>query len=73
MDNEYEEKDIFTQSENPTPNTENYNDDSFMKQFSTVWVRLAKCSLPNEWNQQITGKTHAVKSVFSYFKAKLVS
>ena len=50
-----------------------YNEASFMKQFSTVWVRLAKCSLPNEWNQQITGKTHAVKSVFSYFKAKLVS
>ena len=50
-----------------------YNEASFMKQFSTVWVRLAKCSLPNEWNQQITGKTHAVKSVFRYFKAKLVS
>ena len=30
MDNEYEEKDIFTQSENPTPNTENYNDDSIV-------------------------------------------
>ena len=50
-----------------------YNEASFMKQFSTVWVRLAKCSLPNEWNQQITEKTHAVKSVFRYFKSKLVN
>ena len=50
-----------------------YNEASFMKQFSTVWVRLAKCSLPNEWNQQIAEKTHAVKSVFRYFKSKLVN
>lgn len=30
MDHEYEEKDIFSQVENPTPNTENYNDDSIV-------------------------------------------
>lgn len=30
MDNEYEEKDIFAQDENPVPNTENYNDDSIV-------------------------------------------
>ena len=30
MGNEYEEKDIFAQGENPAPNTENYNDDSIV-------------------------------------------
>ena len=30
MDHEYEEKDIFSQVENPAPNTENYNDDSIV-------------------------------------------
>ena len=50
-----------------------YNEASFMKQFSTVWVRLAKCSLPNHWTEQVVEKTHAVKSVFNYFKAKLLS
>ncbi len=30
MENEYEEKDIFAQGENPTPNTESYNDDSIV-------------------------------------------
>ena len=30
MGNEYEEKDIFAQGENPTPNTESYNDDSIV-------------------------------------------
>ncbi|KGT46411.1 acyl-CoA desaturase [Acinetobacter sp. HR7] len=48
-----------------------YNEASFMKQFSTVWVRLAKCSLPNEWNDQIAEKVQGVKSVFKGLKAKL--
>jgi len=50
-----------------------YNEASFMKQFSTVWVGLAKCSLPNHWTEQVVEKTHAAKSVFNYFKAKLLS
>ena len=50
-----------------------YNEASFMKQFSTVWVGLAKCSLPNHWTEQVVEKNHAAKSVFNYFKAKLLS
>lgn len=29
-----------------------YNEASFMKQFASVWVRLAKCSLPNDWKAE---------------------
>ena len=31
----------------------NYNEANFMKQFWTVWVRLAKCSLPNDMSAQL--------------------
>jgi NADPH-dependent stearoyl-CoA 9-desaturase len=30
----------------------NYNEASFMKQFGSVWVRLAKGSLPNDWKAE---------------------
>ncbi|NLZ86000.1 MAG: acyl-CoA desaturase, partial [Gammaproteobacteria bacterium] len=49
-----------------------YNEASFIKQFSTVWVRLAKCSLPNHWTAQIIEKTHSAKSVLSHFKSKIM-
>lgn len=49
-----------------------YNEASFIKQFSTVWVRLAKCSLPNHWTAQIIEKTHSAKSALSYFKSKIM-
>ncbi|ATO20454.1 acyl-CoA desaturase [Acinetobacter sp. LoGeW2-3] len=47
-----------------------YNEASFMKQFSTVWVRVAKCSVPNEWHTQIAEKVQSVKSIFNGVKAK---
>ena len=31
----------------------NYNEANFMKQFGTVWVALAKCSLPNDMSAQL--------------------
>ena len=31
-----------------------YNEASFMKQFGSVWVSLAKCSLPNHWSSSLT-------------------
>ena len=30
-----------------------YNEASFIKQFASVWVRLGKCSLPNDWKEQL--------------------
>ncbi|KAB0628801.1 acyl-CoA desaturase [Acinetobacter gandensis] len=30
-----------------------YNEASFMKQFASVWVKLAKCSLPNDWRSEL--------------------
>ncbi len=42
----------------------NYNEANFMKQFWTVWVRLAKCSLPNDVGANLT-------QAFSKLKAKL--
>src|SRR5690606_5413582 len=50
-----------------------YTEASCMKQFSTVWVGPAKCSLPNHWTEQVVEKPHAAKSVFNYFKTKLLS
>ena len=37
-----------------------YNEASFIKQFSGVWVRLAQCSLPNDW--QAEAKHSAAKA-----------
>lgn len=30
-----------------------YNEASFTRQFASVWVRLAKCSLPNDWKAEL--------------------
>lgn len=30
-----------------------YNEASFMKQFASVWVKLAKCSFPNDWRSEL--------------------
>lgn len=30
-----------------------YNEASFTRQFASVWVRLAKCSLPNDWKDEL--------------------
>ncbi|RKG54249.1 acyl-CoA desaturase [Acinetobacter cumulans] len=38
----------------------NYNEASFMKQFGSVWVRLAKASLPNDWKAE--AKYYATKA-----------
>lgn len=48
-----------------------YNEASFMKQFSTVWVRLAKCSVPNEVNEKIAQGTSRIRQVFAAAKNKL--
>ncbi len=50
----------------------NYNEASFMKQFSTVWVRLAECSLPNEWTAQVKDKVSTAKSFVQGLKAKFL-
>lgn len=47
-----------------------YNEASFMKQFSTVWVCVAKCSVPNEWHAQIAEKVQSAKSILNAVKAK---
>ena len=49
-----------------------YNEASFMKQFASVWVRLAKNSLPNNWktvlkNQVGSTKQRIQSKVLSWF------
>ena len=46
----------------------NYNEANFMKQFWSVWVRLAKCSLPNGQSQQVSTIFQKVKNLFSLAK-----
>ncbi|MBJ9374054.1 acyl-CoA desaturase [Acinetobacter sp. TGL-Y2] len=43
----------------------NYNEANFFKQFGSVWVRLAKCSLPNHWTTSITQSVQKVKGIFA--------
>lgn len=43
----------------------NYNEANFFKQFGSVWVRLAKCSLPNHWTTSITQSVQKVKGMFA--------
>lgn len=43
----------------------NYNEANFFKQFCSVWVRLAKCSLPNHWTTSITQSVQKVKGIFA--------
>ncbi|MCU4413375.1 acyl-CoA desaturase [Acinetobacter sp. WU_MDCI_Axc73] len=46
----------------------NYNEANFMKQFWSVWVRLAKCSLPNGYSHQVSNTIQKVKNLFSFAK-----
>ena len=46
----------------------NYNEANFMKQFWSVWVRLAKCSLPNGYSDQVSNTIQKVKNLFSFAK-----
>lgn len=43
----------------------NYNEANFFQQFWSVWVRLAKCSLPNEMTAKITQSLAKVKGIFA--------
>nr|WP_171522805.1 acyl-CoA desaturase [Acinetobacter lanii] len=43
----------------------NYNEADFLKQFASVWVRLAKCSLPNGMSAKITRSLNKVKGIFA--------
>ncbi len=38
-----------------------YNEASFMKQFASVWVRLAKNSLPNNWKTELKNQVGSTK------------
>lgn len=49
-----------------------YNEANFMKQFASVWVRLAKNSLPNDWKTELKNQVGNTKQrlqskVFSWF------
>ena len=46
----------------------NYNEANFMKQFWSVWVRLAKCSLPNGYSDQVSNTIQKVKNLFLFAK-----
>ena len=48
-----------------------YNEASFIKQFSTVWVRLAKCSVPNTWLDKIESKQINIGQIVNGMKQKL--
>ena len=43
----------------------NYNEANFFKQFGSVWVRLAKCSLPNHMTAKISGSLQKIKRIFA--------
>ena len=44
-----------------------YNEASFMKQFATVWVRLAKCSVPNNIVSMPKHYMHQAKGIMRKF------
>ena len=46
----------------------NYNEANFMQQFGSVWVRLAKCSLPNSTLNSLSNVVHSLKS--KWFRVK---
>jgi fatty acid desaturase len=49
-----------------------YNEASFMKQFASVWVRIAKCSLPNDWKSEAKHYAeHAKQRAFGLLSSKL--
>jgi len=43
-----------------------YNEASFMKQFASVWVRLAQCSLPNSWTSTLEQSKQKLKDLLSF-------
>ena len=48
-----------------------YNEASFMKQFATVWVRLAKCSVPNELHATTAKVSQPLKQGLKHLGGKL--
>lgn len=38
-----------------------YNEASFIKQFASVWVRLAKCSVPNDWRAELKERSSSLQ------------
>lgn len=42
-----------------------YNEANFFKQFGSVWVGLAKCSLPNHWTARVTQALQKMKRIFA--------
>ena len=38
-----------------------YNEASFMKQFASVWIKLAKCSLPNDWRSELKQRSNMLQ------------
>lgn len=42
----------------------NYNEANFIQQFVSVWVRLAKCSLPNDMTAKVSGTLQKLKGIF---------
>ncbi len=42
----------------------NYNEANFIQQFVSVWVRLAKCSLPNDMTAKVSGTLLKLKGIF---------
>lgn len=48
-----------------------YNEASFMKQFSTVWVRLAKCSVPNTWLDKIENSKSTLLQILNGVKQRV--
>ncbi|WP_180177570.1 acyl-CoA desaturase [Acinetobacter sp. YH12039] len=38
-----------------------YNEASFIKQFASVWVRLAKCSVPNDWRAELKERSTSLQ------------
>ena len=47
-----------------------YNEANFIQQFSSVWVRLAKCSLPNHWHDKIGQGSNLIRTGLAQLKAK---
>ena len=43
----------------------NYNEANFFQQFGSVWVRLAKCSLPNNVTAKIMQSMQKVKGIWA--------
>ncbi len=44
----------------------NYNEANFMRQFWSVWVRLAKCSLPNHTTAKVMQTLEKLKAKFKF-------